>query len=108
MQRLTRCPALTVRIDLVAHSPVPGSHAATEVSAGPDGTVLAVVSVPGGRRRAELIGHEVEHLLEWLDGARLDTRHGLGDPSVRRASRTFETSRAVLVGRLVAAEFARH
>jgi hypothetical protein len=46
----------------------------------------------------------VEHILERLDGVRVAHRHALGDASVRRASGAFETARAVLVGRMVAAE----
>jgi hypothetical protein len=99
---------LSVRIELVHAHRVTDAHAATAVSTLPDGSRLAVVAIPGGLRLAELIAHEVEHILERFDGARVANQHALGDASVRRASSgTFETARAVLVGQMVAAEYRR-
>jgi len=104
-QRLERFPRMSIRIDLVHSNHIGGdAHAATTFSVLRDGTQLAVVAIPGGRRLAELVGHEVEHILERLDGVRVDDQHALGDNSVRRASGNFETARAVLVGQLVAKE----
>lgn len=106
-QRLTRVARLSIRIELVHVHRVVGAHAATEVSALPDGSLVAVLAIPGGLRLAELIAHEVEHVLERLDGVKVAARHALGDGSVRRGSGTFETARAVLVGQMVAAEYRR-
>lgn len=106
-QRPLREPRLSITLELVHANQIVDAHAATKVSAHPDGSLHAVVAIPGGRRLAELIAHEVEHVLERLDGVRVATRHAMGDPTVRRASGTFETARAVLVGQLVAAEIAR-
>ena len=103
-QRMLCAARLSVRIELVHADRVLYAHAATAVSTLPDGSVLAVVAIPGGLRRAELVAHEVEHILERLDGARVASQHALGDTSVRRASGTFETARAVLVGQIVAAQ----
>ena len=103
-QRLLRVPRLSVRIELVHAHHVRDAHAATVVSTLPDGSRLAVVAIPGGLRLAELVAHEVEHILERVDGARVASQHALGDASVRRTSGTYETARAVLVGRMVAAE----
>jgi len=104
-QRLERFPRLSIRIDLVHCLYIGGdAHAATTFSVLTDGSQQAVVAIPGGRRLAELVGHEVEHILERLDGVRVDDQHALGDSSVRRASGNFETARAVLVGQLVAKE----
>ena len=104
-QRLAAVPRLTVRIQLVHAHHVVDAHAATEVSAQPDGSLLAVIAIPGGTRLPELIAHEVQHVLERLDGVRVAARHALGDGSVRRGSGTFETARAVLVGQMVAREY---
>lgn len=107
-QRLERFPRLSVRIDLVHAYHIGGdAHAATTFSVLRDGSQQAVVAIPGGRRLAELVAHEVEHILERLDGVRVASQHALGDASVRRASDTFETARAVLVGQLVDADFKR-
>jgi hypothetical protein len=104
-QRLERFPRLSIRIDLVHANHVgQDAHAATTFSVLGDGSPQAVVAIPGGRRLAELVAPEVEHLLERLDGVKVDDQHALGDSSVRRASGTFETARAVLVGQLVAKE----
>jgi hypothetical protein len=104
-QRLVQFPRLSIRLDLV-HSNHVGddAHAATRISFLPDGSLHAAVAIPGGRRLAELVAHEVEHVLERLDGVKVDDQHALGDSSVRRSSGTFETARAVLVGQLVAKE----
>lgn len=104
-QRLTRVPRLSVRIELVHAHRVLNAHAAAEVTVRPDGSLLAVIAIPGGTRLAELIAHEVEHVLERLDGVKVASRHALGDGSVRRASGAFETARAVLVGQMVAREY---
>jgi hypothetical protein len=104
-QRLERFPRLSTRIELVHANHIDGdAHAVTTISVLRDGSQQAVVAIPGGRRLPELIAHEVEHILERLDGVRVDSQHALGDHSVRRASGTFETARAVLVGQLVAKE----
>lgn len=104
-QRLRRFWRLHLRIELAARSPVAGTHAATTITRLADGSVVAVVSIPGGPRLAELLGHEIEHVLERLDGVRVDTQHELGDRSVSRQSGTFETVRAARAGRLVLAEY---
>jgi hypothetical protein len=104
-QRLEGFPRLAIRIELVHSYHVGGgAHAATTISGLRDGSLHAVVAIPGGPRVAELVAHEVEHILEQLDGVRVDSQHALGDKSVRRASGSFETARAILVGQLVAKE----
>ncbi|AMY07630.1 hypothetical protein LuPra_00804 [Luteitalea pratensis] len=102
-QRLERFPRLSIRIELVHANQIGGdAHAATTIAVLHDGSVDATVAIPGGRRLPELVAHEVEHILERLDGVNAANQHALGDHSVRRASGTFETARAVLVGQLVA------
>lgn len=102
---LSRSARLTVRLRLVSRSPIRDSHAATTFTTEPDGSLLADVAIPAGARLPELLGHELEHVLERLDGASVRLRHELGDASVRRGTRSFETARAVLAGRMVAAQF---
>jgi len=104
-RRLEREPRLSLRIELVHANHVGGgAHAATTISLLRDGSLHAAMAIPGGLRLAELVAHEVEHILERLDGVKVDSQHALGDGSVRRASGTFETARAVFVGQLVAKE----
>lgn len=102
--RLTSVSRLAVHVEL---GPRPrGGYvlAASGLEVHADGVRHATVTIPGGTRLAERLAHEVEHLLEWLDGAEVATQHALGDGSVRHRSGTFETARATLVGRMVAAE----
>ena len=105
--RLMGVRRLSIRIELVHAHHVGDADAATEVSVLPDGSLLAVIAIPGGRRLAELIAHEVEHVLERLDGVKVASRRALGDRSARRGSATFETTRSVLVGQMVAGEYRR-
>jgi hypothetical protein len=64
------------------------------------------ISVPS--RAVELIAHEMEHIIEQLDGIDLATKAKLEASGVRAcacgADEAFETSRAILMGMRVAAE----
>ena len=85
---------------------------ADAASAGyPNGRLDAVVSVAVCPAAAELIAHEIEHIIEQLDGVDL---HAQGTPArQRRSSRqrpdldAFETTRAIATGLRVAREVAR-
>lgn len=96
-----------VRLRLVRSSPLPTAHSVTTFTALPNGALLAETAIPVSERIHELLGHEVEHVLEHLDGVSVHVQHALGDASVRFRAGTFETARAVLVGRQVSAEFHR-
>ena len=56
---------------------------------------------------AELIAHELEHVIEQLDGVDLASRAATGTSGVRIADDSFETMRAVRVGRAVSADMRR-
>ena len=102
---LSRSTRITVRLRLVARSPIKDSRAATTITSQPDGSLQADIAIPADARVPELLGHEFEHIVERLEGAKAQTLHELGDASVRRGAETFETARAVLVGRMVSAQF---
>lgn len=55
---------------------------------------------PIGARSVETISHEIEHVIEGLEGGRL-----AGPGVARRLDGSFETVRAIEIGRLVADEF---
>ena len=103
--RLARHPRLILKMELVPSSPVRYSDAATRIVTGADGWVTAVVAIPAGPRIVELIAHELEHILERLDGASMPERHAMGDASVRRNDGMYETSRAVRSGRVALNEY---
>lgn len=106
LARLTSDKRLTLSIDIVPASNLRHVRAMTRLlSAGHRIHADVVVSVEVDI--AELLGHEFEHVLERLDGVQLQQRYARGDTSTHRgASNAFETNRAVLAGRVVAAEYA--
>lgn len=71
------------------------------------GRVTAVIQLLGLADPVELIAHEIEHVIEQLDGVDLYARAALVDGGVRvraGAEQVFETTRAIRAGRAVAAE----
>ena len=74
----------------------------------PADRIGARISIPLSDRMAELIAHEVEHVIEQLDGISLADMARIRDSGVRNCDcaedDTYETIRAVRVGRQVAAE----
>ena len=68
----------------------------------------AVVNVVPGARAVELIAHELEHVIEQLDGVNLREKAALRTSGVRNCDcgdmERFETNRAIAVGLQVARE----
>ena len=68
----------------------------------------AVVNIVPGTRAVELIAHELEHVIEQLDGVNLREKAALRTSGVRSCecgdSERFETNRAIAVGLQVARE----
>ena len=103
--RLARTPlvSLGIRASMPAGQRV---GALTQMSTrGGDG-LQAVVYVLPTTRTAELIAHELEHVIEFLDGVNLRNKSRLRSSGVRLTADkdTFETTRAVLTGERVARE----
>jgi hypothetical protein len=71
------------------------------------GRVRADVWVRPGIRIAEHVGHEFEHIVEWLDGIyAVERRRGEAGVILDGHGRVLETIRAIHVGRLVGQELA--
>jgi hypothetical protein len=77
-----------------------------------DGSVLARVDVPLNARTLELVAHELEHVLEQVDGVNLAMQAALSRSLTSRSGMVvrlpggeFETRRAIEAGLRVAAEF---
>lgn len=70
------------------------------------GRIEALVQVGLSRRSAELIGHELEHIIEQLDGIDLQVKSRLPASGVRRVwdLGAYETTRAIATGLRVARE----
>jgi hypothetical protein len=83
----------------------------TQISRRPGGLHATIrIGVPA--RSVELIAHEVEHIIEQLDGIDLAAKARLASTGVRSCacgqSAAFETSRAILIGARVADEVSRN
>jgi hypothetical protein len=102
--RLARAPFLSV----VLRSDMPPgrrAQALTQLSLR-DGGTEALVHVTPSPRSSELIAHELEHIIEQLDGVDLRAKARLRSSGVRLTADedTYETTRAVLAGQRVARE----
>jgi hypothetical protein len=89
------------------HEVLRGVRAITQMTM-VDGRMSAMVRLGSGDDDVELIAHEIEHIIEQLDGVDLPARSALPGTGVYLCSSgrpTFETVRAIRAGRRVAQEF---
>ena len=81
------------------------SRARTVIARARGGQIVATASIKPLEDVVELIAHELEHVIEHLDGVNLYARAELSGTGVRQGGDgSFETTRAVHVGRIVARE----
>lgn len=91
----------------VRYESLKGARAITEISP-VNGRLNAVVRLGIGDNDVELIAHEIEHIIEQLDGVDLRARSELPDTGVHSCTTSrasFETVRATRAGLKVAQEF---
>lgn len=106
-QKLAAAPH--VRVD-VQSTPQPRDRmdAWTSITRDAAGAIRAAVSIAQPGRAEELIAHELEHVLEQIDGLSLAEMARVRGSGVRHcdcgADEAYETIRAVRVGQQVAAE----
>ena len=101
--RIAQAGHLTVRVDHIFPNTPGGPRARTRIARTPDGGLMAVVQVSPLDNTAELIAHELEHIIEQLDGVDLDAQAALPGSGVRTCNDgSFETIRAASVGTMVA------
>jgi hypothetical protein len=99
--RLAAAPHLTVTLRNFHHPS--GPKARTTIRRTADGRLSAIVDIQPLGDLEELIAHEIEHIIEQLDEVDLPERAALRGSGVRICGDgTFETERAIHVGRLVA------
>ena len=108
-QRLAEAQAIVI---LSAFTLPKSRPANARISISSDGNVLARVEVPLNARTLELVAHELEHVLEQVDGVNLPMQAALSRSltsrsgmAVRLPGGRFETRRAIEAGLRVAAEF---
>lgn len=85
-----------------------GPRAVTQIITLAAGRLYAIVKLAPLDNDVELIAHEIEHVLEQLDGVDLRVKASLPDTGVHACDsdeRTFETLRAIRIGLRVAEEF---
>jgi hypothetical protein len=108
-QRLAEAHAIVI---LGAFTLPKAKPARARISVSSDGSVIARVDVPLNARTLELVAHELEHVLEQVDGVNLAIQAALSrsltspsDVAVRLPGGEFESRRAIEAGLRVAAEF---
>jgi len=110
--RIAAAPQLRVTIESEPPRPAQRPAALTHLSRHETGAMRAVVRIPSTVRAPELIAHELEHVLEQLDGidlrakARLKST-GVHDCECGDRSAVYETARAISIERRVAGELQR-
>jgi hypothetical protein len=104
--RLASVPGLyvTVRLDPLGRVPE-GFQARCDIKRFRSGNIIADVRLIRRAHDVETIAHELEHIIEYLDGSRLAHLADKPGTGVRRAARDFyETDRAIAAGRIVHSE----
>lgn len=90
---------------LLARGPLePWTRARTTMRRYSSGLLIAIVELPAGADVVELLAHELEHVIEQLEGVDLKALAARGTEAVRRDTGTFETKRAQAAGLTAAAE----
>jgi hypothetical protein len=98
--RLAPKPRLRVVVRSDSSRPVPVVRAHTEITRIHGTVTHANVVISDGRDAVELIAHEMEHIMEQIDGLRLEEAVCVGNRPVRAG----ESCRAIEIGRRVAKE----
>ena len=104
--RIAAEPRLTVHVEVLPERSIPGARAVTRLVRR-DGMLTARIEVSALDDVVELIAHEIEHVIEQIDGVDLATYAGLpgtGVHTVGAGGIAFETVRASRIGENVARE----
>ena len=102
--RLVAAPHFSVVVRML-HPQTGGSRARAQIRQEDGGRVIALVEINPLSDFMELLAHELEHVIEQLDGIDLAAKAAVARSGVRSCvNGTFETNRAARVGSLVAIE----
>lgn len=99
--RIATAAGVTVHVEVVPH--IVGARAMTRMVRQHD-ALTARIEVARFDDLVELIAHEIEHVIEQIDGVDLAGGASLSNHSVAAGGMVLETERAKRVGRLVAQE----
>ena len=102
-RRLAAAGAVPIRLHLDPRLPSASVRARAVFERRHGRLMAADVLLPPSRDIAELVAHEIEHVLEQLDGIDLGTHAGTA-AAWREPGGAFETARALAIGRRVAQE----
>ncbi len=103
-------PRLTIQLNMSASRERSSVRATTWLKRQPDGQLVAAIRISAFADSVELIAHEIEHVIEQLDGVDLAARAARYDSGVKVISHVpavFETIRAKRAGQKVASETTR-
>jgi len=102
--RLAAAPHLTIVVRML-HPLSAGPRARTQISRADRNRLVATVEINPLNDFTELLAHELEHVIEQLDGIDLAAKSAIANSGVRSCvDGTFETNRAARVGTVVALE----
>jgi hypothetical protein len=88
----------------IKHPLSAGPRARTQITRADEGRLIAAVEIDPFGDFMELLAHELEHVIEQLDGIDLAAKANIANSGVHSCAEGFETRRAVRVGTLVALE----
>jgi hypothetical protein len=100
---LEAAPAITATVRITSQTPGATERALSRMRRTPSGGIDALIEIRSSDSLAELLGHELEHVIEQLDGVNLAVLTARGDAH-RLPSGAFETRRAVAAGQRVEGE----
>jgi hypothetical protein len=103
-QRLADHTDLYVRLIVDAQLADQPFRARSVISRLHSGAVVAFVTIAATPDPTEWLAHEIEHVIEQLEGVKLHALAGRNDNVWRTSRDTFETERAIRAGRAVLAE----
>ena len=108
--RIAGEPRLRVHLAINSAPLRSGVRATTRVTRNAEGHVSAIINIGAVQDTEELIAHELEHIIEQLDGIDLAARAAMphtGVTEIGYAANMFETTRAKRVGLKVVSELRR-
>jgi hypothetical protein len=107
--RIARAERLQVELTTFKGYDPARVRARARLEFGKEGRLFATIEIRPLDDSAELIAHEIEHVIEWLDGVDLRTSAARRDSGVEEDDGgRYETVRAVRVGLMVSKELHEH